>query len=87
MPKFKDSEIKESDALKLSFLAKVDSVKKIHLNPSGNDVLVENSERLIRGQKDITFLRQQLENKDEVIHSLLQQLAKRKTSSRSHETY
>ena len=76
MPKFKDSEIKESDALKLSFLAKVDSVKKIHLNPSGNDVLVENS-----------FLRQQLENKDEVIHSLLQQLAKRKTSSRSHETY
>ena len=46
--KFKDSAIEEFDALKSSFLAEVDSFKKRHLNFCGNDVLAENSERLIR---------------------------------------
>ena len=62
----------------MSFLAEVDSFKKRYLISCGNDVLAENSERLIKQlQEYITFLRQQLNNKDEVIHSLLQQLAKR----------
>ena len=46
--KFKDSVIEEFDALKSSFLAEVDSFKKRHLISRGNDVLAENSERLIR---------------------------------------
>ena len=59
-------------------MADVDSFKKRHLTSCGNDVLAENSERLIKQlQEDIKFLREQLKNKDEVIHSLLQQLAKR----------
>ena len=60
-------------------MADVHSFKKIHLISSGNDVLAENvSERLIKKlQEDITFLREQLKNKEEVIHSLVQQLAKR----------
>ena len=78
LPKFKVSVIEEFAALKSLFLAEVDSFKKRHLIPCGNDVLAENSERLIKKlQEDITFLREQLKNKDEVIHSLLQQLAKR----------
>ena len=77
LSKFKDSVIEEFDALKSSFLAEVDSFKKRHLISCNNDVLVENSERLIKQlQDDITFLREQLKNKDEVIHSLLPQLAK-----------
>ena len=56
-------------------MREVDSFKKSH---SDNGILVENSERMIKQlQEGITFLRQQLENKDEVFHSLLQQLAKR----------
>ena len=62
MSKFEDSVIEEFDALKLSFLAEVDSLSY------GNDVLAENSERLIKQlQEDITFLREQLKNKAEVI--------------------
>ena len=77
LPKFKVSVIEEFDALKSSFLAEVDSFKKRHLISCGNDVLAVNSERLMKQlQEDITFLREQLKNKDEVIHSLLQ-LAKR----------
>ena len=73
LPKFKVSVIEEFDALKSSFLAEVDSFKKRHLISCGNDVLAVNSERLIKQlQEDITFLREQLKNKDEVIHSLLQ---------------
>ena len=73
LSKFKDSVIEEFEALKSSFLAEVDSFKKRHLNPCGYEVLVENSERLIKQlQEDITFLREQLKNKDDVIHSLLQ---------------
>ena len=78
LSKFKVSLIEEFNALKSSFLAEVDSFKKRHLISCGNDVSAENSERLIKQlQKDITFPREQLKNKDEVIHSLLQQLAKR----------
>ena len=67
--------MKEFDALKLSFLAEVNFFKKRHC---GNNILIENSERSIKQlQKDITFLREQLKNKDEVIHSLLQELVKR----------
>ena len=70
--------IEEFDALKLSFLVEVDSFKKRLLIFCDNDVLAENSERLMKQlQEDITFLREQLKNKDEVIHSLLQHLAKR----------
>ena len=58
--KFKDSVIKEFDALKPSFLAEVDPFKKRHLISCGNDVLAENSERLIKLQEDITFLGEQL---------------------------
>ena len=77
LSKFKDSVIEEFDALKSSFLAEVDSFKKRHLISCGNDVLDDNSEGLIKQlQEDITFLREQLKNKDEVIHSLLQQVAK-----------
>ena len=77
LSKFKVSVIEEFDALKSSFLAEVDSFKNSHLISCGNDVLAVNSERLIKQlQEDITFLREQLKNKDEVIHSLLQQLAK-----------
>ena len=73
LSKFKDSVIEEFEALKSSFLAEVDSFKKRYLNSCGYEVLVENSERLIKQlQEDITFLRQQLKNKDDVIHSLLQ---------------
>ena len=77
LPKFKVSVIEEFDALKSPFLAEVDSFKKRHLISCGNGVLAVNSERLMKQlQEDITFLREQLKNKDEVIHSLLQ-LAKR----------
>ena len=70
--------IDEFDALKSSFLAEADSFKKRHLISCGNDILAENSERSIKQlPEDITFLGEQLKNKDEVIHSLLQQLAKR----------
>ena len=76
MSKFKASVIEEFDALKSSLLAEVDSFKKRHFISCGNDVLVENSERLIKQlQEDIKFLREQLKNKGEVIQSLLQQLA------------
>ena len=75
--KFKDFVIEGFDALKSSFLTKVDSFKKRHLISCGNDVIVENSESLIKQlQEEITFLREQSKNKDEIIHSLLQQLAK-----------
>ena len=78
LSKFKDSVIEEFDALKSSFLGEVDSFKNRRLISCSNDVLVENSERLIKQlQEDITFLREQLKNKDEVIHPLLQQLTKR----------
>ena len=93
MSKFKVSVIKEFDALKSLFLAEVDSFKKRQLISCGNDVLGVNSERLIKQfQEDITFLREQLKNKGEVIHSLLQQLAKRENvvgkcnNVSSHET-
>ena len=93
MSKFKVSVIEEFDALKSSLLAEADSFKKRHLISCGNDVLAENSERLIKQlQEDITFLREQLKNKDQVIHSLLQQLAKRDNvvvecnNASSHET-
>ena len=78
LSKFKDPVIEEFDALKSSFLAEVHSFKKRHIISCANDVLAENvSERLIKQlQEDITFLREQLKNKDEVIHSLLQQVAK-----------
>ena len=70
LSKFKVSVIGEFEALKSSFLAEVDSFKKSHLISCGNDVLAVNSERLIKQlQEDITLL-------GEVIHSLLQQLAK-----------
>ena len=59
-------------------MVEVDSFKKRHLIFCGNDVLLENSENLIKKlQEEIAFLREQLKNTDEVIHSLLQQLAKR----------
>ena len=48
LSKFKDFVIEESDALKWPFLAEVDSFKKRHLISCGNDVLAENSERLIK---------------------------------------
>ena len=48
LSKFKDSVIEESDALKSSFLAEVDSFKKRHLIYCGDDVLAENSEGLIK---------------------------------------
>ena len=93
LSKFKVSVIEEFDALKSSFLAEVDSFKKRHLISCGNEVLAVNSERLLKQlQEDITFLRGQLKNKDEVIHSLLQQLAKRENvvvecnNVSSHET-
>ena len=71
LSKFKDSVIEKFYALKSSFLAEVNSFKKRHLISCGNDVLVENSEPLIEQlQEGITFLREQLKNKDEVIHSL-----------------
>ena len=78
LSKFKVSVIEEFDSLKSSFLAEVDSFKKRHLISCGNDVLAENSECLIKQlQEEIKFFREQLKNKDEVIHSsLLQQLAK-----------
>ena len=93
LPKFKVSVIEEFDALKSSFLAEVDSFKKRHLISCGNGVLAVNSERLIKQfQEDIKFLREQLKNKDEVIHSSLKQLAKRENvdvecnNVSSHET-
>ena len=94
LSKFKDSVIEKFDALKSSFLAEVHSFKKRHLISCGNDVLAENvSERLIKQlQEDITFLREQLKNEDKVIHSLIQQLAKRDNvlvecnNVNSHET-
>ena len=56
--KFKDSVIEEFDALKYLFLSAVDSFKERHLNSCGNDILIENSEHLIKPlQEDITFLR------------------------------
>ena len=67
--------IQKYDALKLSFSAEVNFFKKIDC---GNDVIFANSERLIKQlQEDMTFLREQLKNKDKVTNSLLQQLAKR----------
>ena len=67
--------------------------KKRHLISCGNDVLAENSERLIKQlQENITFLREQIKNKGEIIHSLLQQVAKRdnvaveRNNVSSHET-
>ena len=70
MSKFKDTVIKEFYALKSSFLAEVHSFEKRHFISWGNDVLAENSERLIKQlQEDIAFLREQLKNKDEIIHS------------------
>ena len=78
LSKFKDSVIEGFDALKSSFLAEVDSLKKRHLISCGNDVLGENSEHLIKQlQEDITFLREQLKDKDEIIHSFTIQLGKR----------
>ena len=78
LSKFPNSAIEDFDALKSLFLTEVNSFKKRHLNSCGNDVLVENSERSVKQlQDDITFLREQLKDKDEVIYSLLQQLAKR----------
>ena len=72
LSKFKDSVIEEFDALKSSFLAQVDSFKKRHLISCGNDVFAENSERLLKQlQESITFLGEQLQNKDEVSHPLL----------------
>ena len=77
MSKFKVSVIEEFDPLKSSFLAEVDSFKKRHLISCGNDILAVNSERLIKQlQEDITFLREQLKDKDEVIYSLLQRNVK-----------
>ena len=77
LSKFKDSVIEECDALKLPFLAEVNSFKKRNLISCGNDILAENSQHLIKQiQEEIAFLREQLKNKDKVIHSLLQQLAK-----------
>ena len=78
LSKFKDFVIEEFNALKSSFLAEVHSLKKRHLSSCGKDVSAENvSECLIKQlQEDIMFLREQLKNKDEVIHSLVQQLAK-----------
>ena len=74
-------------------MAEVHSFKKRHLISCGNDVLAENSEGLRKQlQEEITFLRQQLKNKDEVIDSLLQQLVKRDSvvieynNVSSHET-
>ena len=59
-------------------MAEVDSFKKRHLIFCGNDSLAKNSKRLIKQlQENIMFLREELKNKDEVIDSLLQQLAKR----------
>ena len=59
-------------------MAELDSYKKRHLISCGNNVLAENSEHLMKQlQEGITFLREQLKNKDDIIHSLLQQLAKR----------
>ena len=50
-------------------MEEVHSFKKRHLISCGNDVLAEDVyERLIKQlQEDITFLREQLKNKDEVI--------------------
>ena len=48
LSKYKDFVIDKFDALKLSFLAEVDVFKNILLNSYGEDVLVENSERLIK---------------------------------------
>ena len=42
MSKFKDSVIEEFDALKSSFLAEADFIKKRRLISCGNDVLDEN---------------------------------------------
>ena len=78
LSKSKDFVIEEFDALKSTFLAELDSYKKRHLISCGNNVLAENSEHLMKQlQEGITFLREQLKNKDDIIHSLLQQLAKR----------
>ena len=52
LSKFKDSVIEGFDALKSSFLAEVDSLKKRHLISCGNDVLGENSEHLIKQLQD-----------------------------------
>ena len=61
LSKFKDSVIEEFDVLKSPFLAEVDSFKKRHLISCGYDVLVENSERLIKQlQEGMAFLREQL---------------------------
>ena len=61
----------------MTFLVEVDSFKTRHLVSCGNDILVENSERLIKQlQEDITLLRKNLEIKYEVIHSSLLQLVK-----------
>ena len=78
LSEFKVFVIEEFNALKSSFLAEVHSLKKRHLFSCGKDVSAENvSECLIKQlQEDIMFLRGQLKNKDEVIHSLVQQLAK-----------
>ena len=54
-------------------MAQNDFFKKWHLISCGSDVLDENVSEL----EDITFLREQLKNRDEVFNSLLQQLAKR----------
>ena len=54
-------------------MAEVSSFKERLLNSCGHDVLVENSERLIKQlQKGIRFLREQWKNKSEVINFLLQ---------------
>ena len=51
-------------------MTEVDSFKKRHLISCDNDALAENSERLIKQlQEDITFLREQLNYKDEVFHN------------------
>ena len=58
-------------------MAEVDYFKKSHSNFCDNDVLFEKSERFPKQlQENIIVLRVKLRNKDEVIHSFLQQWAK-----------
>ena len=70
--KFKNSIIEEFDALKSSFVAQIKSFKNKHLNFYPNDFSINNSESLRKQLQDnIDFLREQLKNEDEIIHSLL----------------
>ena len=58
-------------------MAEADSFKNRHLISCDKELWIENWESLIKQlQEDITFLRKQLKNKDEIIHSFIQQLAK-----------